>query len=140
MDTWLRDHLIRSGHMTEDGVTRKARIRTCPTCHHQILVGLDDVQCALEVHADPMPLSPVGEAVALLSNRRTVNLRREGGGWVIDRRDDHDIAATPAGTATRTDVLGQHHCATGPPPPALRAPSSFPETKPRIFANERPDF
>lgn len=140
MDTWLRDHLIRSGHMTETGTTRKARIRRCPTCPAEILVGLDDDTCALEVHADPVPLSELGEAVALLQNRRTLHLRRDGGGWVLDRRDNHDIANRPAGTAQRLDVVGQHHCATGPPPPALQAPSSFPEAKPPVRPTERPPF
>lgn len=138
MDTWLRDHLVRSGHMTEDGVTRKARLRPCPRCPHDVLVGLDDVTCALEVHADPVPLSELGEAVALLQNRRTLNLRREGSGWVIDRRDHHDITHTPAGTAHRLDVLAEHACAHGPPPPALRAPSTFPEHRTHVY--ERPPF
>lgn len=140
MDTWLRDHLVRSGHMTEYGVARKARIRRCPNCPHDVLVGLDADTCALEVHADPHPLSPLGEALALLQNRRTLHLRREGGGWVLDPRTDHDIAARPAGTGKRVDVLGQHHCATGPPPPQLRAPSSFPEAKPPVSPTERPPF
>ena len=140
MDTWLRDHLIRSGHMTEDGVTRKARIRRCPHCPRDVLVGLDSDICALEVHADPHPLSAIGEAVALLQNRRTLHLRRDGSGWVLDPRTDRDIAMRPAGTTNRLDVLGQHHCATGPPSPALQAPSSFPEAKPPVRPTERPPF
>lgn len=140
MDTWLRDHLIRSGHMTETGATRKARLRPCPGCPHDVLVGLDDVMCALEVQADPVPLSELGEALAVLQGRRTFHLRREGSGWVIDRRDAADISAEPASTGRRTDVLLEHACSHGPPAPALRAASTFPETRPPVTASERPPF
>lgn len=140
MDAALFEHLVRSGHLTESGLSRRARLRPCPTCPHTVLAGLDDVICAVEVAADPLPLSELGEAVVLLQGRRTFHLRREGGGWVLDPRDRHDIAAKPASTQKRTDVLAEHRCSLGPPAPALRARSTFPETRPRPPADAVPPF
>lgn len=139
METWLRDHLIASGHMTETGATRQARIRTC-TCRHQVLVGLDSDVAALEATCDPYPLSPLGEALALLEGRRTLTLRREGRGWVLDWRDAHEITSAPAASQARRDVVRQHRCRTTSPAAELLAPSTFPETKPPAPANARPPF
>lgn len=137
--TWLRDHLIRAGAITETGASRRANIRTCPACRARILVGLDDIQGALEVRADPVPLSPLGEALAHLAGARTLALHREGGRFVLDRRADRDITKRPAGTADREDVVREHRCETGLTLPET-APTTFPEAAPPLPANAAPNF
>lgn len=122
--TWLRDHLIRTGAMTEKGTTRRARYRHC-RCGLVILTGLTDPHtCAIEAHVDPHPLNPLGEALALLEGRYTVTARPEAGRFVLDDRDDLTIAARPAGTTLRADVLAEHRCGR-PVPKGGRGPSSF---------------
>lgn len=140
MNTWLRDHLVRAGHMTETGATRRARIKRCPRCRELVVVGLDGVMCALEVHADPVPLSPLGEALSLATGRRTVALHREGGRYVIDPRTDTDITHHPAGAGEREDVLRSHVCADNDMPAALSARTSFAEVRPPVPANSEPPF
>lgn len=139
MNTWLRDHLVASGHMTETGATRRARIRTC-SCKADVLIGLDSDVAALEVTCDPCPLSRLGEALALLDGRRTLTLRREGRGWVLDWRDAHEITSAPAASQQRRDVVRQHRCRTGQPTGDLLAPSSFPEVHPPAPAGAVPPF
>lgn len=129
--TWLRDHLLRTGHMTETGVSRSAKLRTC-RCGEQVVFGLDDVMCALEVHVDPVPVSPLGEALALIEGRRTLALHREGAKFVLDVRSSSHIVKRPAGAGTREDVLRQHRCDTAALVPALAAISSFAETTPSL--------
>jgi hypothetical protein len=48
----------------------------------------------------PLPLSPLGEALAVVEGRRTYTLRRAGGGWELDGRDHHEITWAPAGSRT----------------------------------------
>lgn len=130
-NSWLAAHLIRTGHMTETGATRAARIRTCWTCKAAILVGLDADTCAIETTTDPTPLTPLGEALALLDNRRTWALHRERSRYVLDRRDHHEITHHPATSRSREDVLRAHRCHTPPAADAVTAPSSFtPPTPP----------
>ena len=125
--TWLIDHLIRAGHMTERGVTRRARVRTCERCGGVALVALDDDTCAFEVAADPHPLSALGEAMALLEQRRTIELTKTAGGYVLDRRAADQITGRPAGATPRADVLAEHRCRLPDPPPAFLAATSFAE-------------
>lgn len=82
---WLLDHLIAGGHLTETGLGRAARIRTC-SCGAPTLSGLDADICALEAHADPDPLTPLGEALAHVEGRRT---------WALDIRDHTHINRPP---------------------------------------------
>ena len=138
--SWLLDHLIRAGHVTETGATRRARIRTCPSCHEPILIGLDADSCAIEAHVDPTPLTALGEALAVVEGRWTWALRREGTRYVLDPRDHHDIAWAPAATVARTDVLRAHRCHTDPATGALTAPTSFAEAAPALPADATPPF
>lgn len=139
---WLLDHLVQSGHVTESGLTRKARVRSCPgRCGQQLLSGLDDpATCALEVRVDPVPLSPLGEALAVVEGRYTVALHREAGRLVLDPRSPYDIAARPAGTGDREDVMRQHRCGDPPPTGALAAPSTHPEAGPQTPVDDEPPF
>lgn len=140
MSTWLRDHLIRTGHMTETGISRRARIRRCRRCSSHILTGLDADVCAIEANADPVPLSPLGEALAVLEGRITWSLHSEGGRWVLDVRDPLHIAAHPAGTRGREDVVREHRCRSSSVVPALTASTRFPETRPPAPVGSEPGF
>lgn len=123
--TWLRDHLIRTGAMTEKGVTRAVRSRHC-RCALVILTGLtDDRACALEAIVDPRPLTALGEALALLEGRYTVTLRNQAGRFVLDDRNSFAIAGAPAGSRMRQDVHAEHRCGR-PLPPTAFGPSTFP--------------
>lgn len=137
--TWLVTHLVSTGHLTESGVSRRARIRAC-RCGKPVLVGLDDDTCAFEVHTDPVPLNPLGEMLARLEHRATFDLRREGGGWVLDHRDHRRITARPAGTRPRSDVVREHQCHTRPVSEPEALATSFAETRPRLPAGSAPPF
>lgn len=137
---WLLAHLIRHGYVTETGITRTARIRTCRCCRTPTLAGLDDTTCALDVSCDPTPLTPIGEALALVEGRRTLALHREGNRFVLDPREREHITAYPASTRDREDVLREHRCHTPPPAGQLAAPSNYPETAPRPRAGAPAPF
>lgn len=134
---WLRDHLIRAGHITETGLTRHARLRRCH-CGLWTLSALDGDRCALEAHCDPRPLTPIGEALAWLDHRRTWSLTRTRR-FELDPRDQHTITHHPAGTQPRCDVLAQHACGRQLPLQAF-GPSNFPETTPPLPAGTPPPF
>ncbi len=116
MPDWLVRHLQNIGAMGNDRVGRKVHTRQCRHCRYPILVGLDNDRCALPAYADPLPLSPLGEAVALLSGRSTYALRMGLGFCELQRRDRWQIEGTPAGT--RLDVLASHVCGGGSLPTA----------------------
>lgn len=137
---WLVNHLVATGHLTETGATRRARIRPCPNCHDLILVALDGDRCAFEAHVDPDPLTALGEALAVIDNRHTWTLRRSGDGYVLDPRDATSIAYRPAGTEPRADILRQHRCHTAPVPAQLAAPTSFAEAHPHTHTDDHPPF
>lgn len=139
-DTWLTLHLIRAGHLTEHGISRRARISTCPRCKQHTLRGLDGDTCAFDVTTDPHPLNPLGEALAHIEGRRTYALHHEARGYVLDPRDAAHIQHAPAGTRPREDILRDHKCATGPPPPALIAPTTFTEAHPPLPPGSPPPF
>jgi hypothetical protein len=53
---------------------RSASLTRCRDCKAPILYGLDADMCALSVRADPTPLTPLGEALALIDGRATYSL------------------------------------------------------------------
>lgn len=123
--SWLRDHLIRTGAMTERGVTRRVKARTC-RCGTIVLTGLTDSKvCAIEATVDPESLNRLGEVQALLEGRYTVTARAEAGRFVLDDRNDFAIKGAPAGEARRADVLREHRCGTPSLVEPMTAPSSF---------------
>lgn len=136
---WLLGHLIAAGHLTESGLGRRARLRKC-TCKAHILAGLDDDVAAFETACDPIPLNPLGEALALVEHRRTYLLRKDGKGYVLDHRHAAAIARRPAGTTPRADVIRQHRCNTPDIPEQLTLPTSYAEARPALPPNARPDF
>ena len=104
MPAWLRSMLVDKGYMTHDGVTFRARIRTCRHCHLPAVAGIDDN--GLTTWCDPGELSPDGELQALLDGRRTWDLY---GGTGLTLRTRSAIAYRPAGDQRRP-VLAEHRC------------------------------
>lgn len=137
--TWerIKAHLQASGYMDENGVTRRVRAVTCRRCHAPILTGLSADVAAHTAEVDPAPISPLGEALAVLAGRRTYTLRHLGGKWVVTPRSSFAIAGTPAGTG-RHDTLAAHRCGTPPLPSApsvyaARAAGDYPKGTPCPF-------
>lgn len=121
----LHEHLVRAGHVTETGVTRKVTARSCRRCGGPVLAGIDGDVMAFEATVDPEPLNRIGEALAVLEGRGTWALNREADRFVLNPRDSHEIAHHPATTRSREDVVREHRCSTSAPPEVLTAPSSF---------------
>lgn len=137
MNPWLIDHLVRSGALTESGLTRRARPRRCPGCGTWTLAGLDADVCALEAHADPTPLTPLGEVAALLGGVRTVELVNSGGRHQLEQRLPDHIEGRPA-CSGRFDVLALHRC--GQPIPRQFAAASAFTPKTAAATTEEPPF
>lgn len=97
-----------------------ARPRKCRHCKAPVLAGLDDELCGFPTTVDPTPLSPIGEALALLAGRTTYRLDKDQQLW---RRDRWQIAGQPAGTVDRLfphDVVASHSCGA-PPLPSIES-------------------
>lgn len=93
---------------------RRARATVCPRCHQPVLTGLDEDRCAFTATTDPVALTTVGEALALISGRATYQLT--GRPPHLLHRDQWRISGQPADTAI---VLPSHQC--GAPPLPTRA-------------------
>ena len=122
---WLTRLLIQAGAITEDGATRTARARRCPTCGALTILALDADRCAMTARADPLELDPADEAAALIAGRQTWTLRTTGGRPRLLRRDQWSIRAHPAGS-TAEPVLAEHACGAPlgrPPPPTTARPA-----------------
>lgn len=91
---------------------RAARAGTCRSCGAKVLRGLDADVCAMTATVDPDPISPQGEALARLADRRTYDLRPSGNRWELNVRDRWHIRGRPAGqpAGLRFDVLAEHRC------------------------------
>jgi len=116
MPDWLVRHLETIGAMGNDRIGRRIRATRCRHCACPILVGLDSDRCAWVARATPSPLSPLGEAVAILNGQATYALHVGAGMAELQIRDRWQIAGCPA--ATRFDVLAAHVCGAGPLPAA----------------------
>lgn len=131
--TWLAAHLIRTGHLTESGLSRRARLRRCPDCAAITLAGLDADQGGFEAAADPIPLTGLGEMLALLDRLATYELWKAGAGYELERRNHHRITYRPAEHPTRAlrvDVLRAHRCHNRAPSDAETATTAFAEARP----------
>lgn len=105
---WLAKHLEDAGKLGPDRIGRAARAHRCKACGQLILTGLDNDMCASIANADPTPVSPLGEALALIGGRRTYTLHQTTDRLELQIRDRWQIAGSPAGT--RYDVLPEHTC------------------------------
>ncbi|MBA9003752.1 hypothetical protein [Thermomonospora cellulosilytica] len=54
--------------------SRAATLRLCRKCRAPVIVGLDADRAARTAYCDPTPLTELGEAVAVMQNRRTYDL------------------------------------------------------------------
>ena len=99
MPAWLTQHLIQTGVMTEDRITKHAQHRRCPHCGLFTLVGLDDLLPKV-VTVDPQPTTSAGELFALLTGRRSFALdsgelyERTAGRLLFRPADTHPVYIT----------------------------------------------
>lgn len=84
---------------------RAARLHCCPRCGAAILSGLDDDNAARTAHADPTPITALGEAVALVAGRGTYDLMTVAGRKELWRRDEWHI-----GGKRKWPVIPDHEC------------------------------
>lgn len=105
-EPWIIDRLIRTGAITETGLSRRARPRPCPTCKTWTITGLDADVMAFEATCDPAPLTPLGEVAALMAGRRTLGLVQRSGRYELEQRWAEHIDAD----RHRLDVLASHTC------------------------------
>jgi hypothetical protein len=99
---WLTEQIAASADHVKPG--------TCPRCGAPILRARAGRIAALDVRADPTPLNPAAEILALLDNRLTWCLVESPFGTRIRHRNRWHIAA---GRCTHT-VVADHQC---PPEP-----------------------
>ena len=111
MPEWLLRKLDSEGHIDlAAGATRRARPARCDKCQAGVIRGLDGDMCALAADADPEPLSPEGEALAMLARIPTYRLWQIGGRFELTRRDPATKTGHPPGTDYACDVLAAHQC------------------------------
>lgn len=127
--TWLADHVRRSSPGRVG--PRFCRAMRCPDCRRPVISGLDGDRCAFMIKAEPVPLSPLGEALARLGGLQTVRLTRAGGRFLITARDPwHITDRQPLGLG---DVLAEHVCGQETPEEA-RTGSAY-----ALVASNRPE-
>jgi hypothetical protein len=80
----------------------------CPKCRRVVMTG-PNADTGLDLTADPQPLTALGEALALMAGRATVELRWRYDHYEIAGRDHFRIRGSPAGT-NGLDVLIVHEC------------------------------
>lgn len=106
--------------------TWRLDVLTCPTCAALVLQGRDGGPVIHVVTVDAIPISQVGEAVALINGRHTYDLYRVAGGLELHPRSQHHIRA-----GHKRPVVADHRCGTEPlpaaetPPPAKPEPQAF---------------
>lgn len=106
LPTWLKDRLGAP-------IRRGVKAGRCPHCHAQILTGMDEEVCAFRATTDPAPLTPLGEALALLDARRTYELRNHNSSLALWRRDHWQIAGRSSSLHL---VVADHKCGAAPLP------------------------
>jgi hypothetical protein len=112
-------------------MSRPLRLIECNRCRSPILIGLDDI--GLEVHADLIPLTRLGELHAIASGLTSWRLDADRKAWRTDeyrlRSDapfpsDHRIAAHSCGRPPPPEWIA-------PPPPPARHSSTDPNGDPQ---------
>lgn len=111
-DEWrlIKASLEARGLWDADGISRKARARLCKACGAPVLAGLDHEPLGLATLVDPVPLNALGEALALMTDRRSYALWWSGKHYALSPRGAIQITASPAGTDRRYDVVAEHKC------------------------------
>jgi len=114
---WLAEQ-VKAASVGKVG-PRCARLGRCPQCGAGVIVGLDGDVCASMVRADPVPLTPHGEALAALAGLATFRLTRTNGRFVLTAREAWHIRNRSP--FSRGDVLAEHRFSGQPPPEAVTA-------------------
>jgi hypothetical protein len=114
--TWLKQ---RIGEPTRG---RGCRATKCIVCKTDVLAGFDEDVMAMPAIADPTPLSPLGEALALIEGRCSYELDRHGAGLALWLRTHWRIEAAPA--SDQVIVLTDHRCGAPPLPSVEIAPAA----------------
>lgn len=136
-------HIATTTGVDHRQVSRRTRRDRCRRCSAWIFRGLDADLCAGDVRVDAVPLSPLGEAVAVLAGLGTWRLSVTatiGGRLQLDFRDPISIRAEPAGALERADVLPGHSCAPRQWLPPCRAPTRIPVLNRNVECGELPPF
>lgn len=94
-------------------LTDRARTQLCPRCRQPILRALVGHAAALDVRADPKPLTPQQELAARLQGRLTYCLRIRP--YLPARITDRSPEHIRAGRCTHL-VVADHHCTRKPAP------------------------
>jgi hypothetical protein len=93
--THLQGSLALSGVIDTGRVTATAKPRTCPSCHAPTLAGTDEYGNRADV--ERQPTTTTGEAVAILTGRRTYTIAEgelvDRDAWRISHRDADTEAA-----------------------------------------------
>lgn len=108
-------HLIATGRIDADGISRRAHATRCRSCGATVFIGLDDDKVAATARVDLVPLTPLGEVEVLLSGRRTYDLEYTSRGYRIDPRFAAHIKRAPAGSLAGVDVVAEHRCGAKAP-------------------------
>lgn len=104
-------HLVAQGLRDGDtGAMRRARAAYCVRCHALVMRGIDAPMAGMSRDVEPAPLSRLGEALALMSGRRTYTLAWRGDRYEIDWRDRWQIQGSPAESRAGVDVVVEHDC------------------------------
>ena len=119
---FVTDLLIARGVMSKAGLTRRARLRHCPSCRALTLAGISDI--GLDTATDPRPLTRRGEALALLAGLRTFDFARDS---LLIIRGASRITWLPADTVT---VVTDHRCHIELPAEWLDASARYAGSKP----------
>lgn len=106
----VRTHLETTTGVDPTGTRRAAARTTCRTCRAPVIRALDGDVLAFEVTADPIPLDPVGELLAIAAGRRTYDAVTVRGRIELEPRRPTHIPIR------RHPILADHHC--GHPIPA----------------------
>lgn len=97
-------HLQTQGHITEQGLTRKAKPRTCPRCRQQCIAGININ--GRDTWLNPEPINAATELQLLLNDQTTYSI---WAGTQIVPRNQHWIRAYPPGDPHRPTHQA-HHC------------------------------
>lgn len=107
--TWLKDRL---GTPTRN---RGCKATKCAFgCRQDVLAGFDEDDMALPAIVDPVPLAPLGEALARLQQRKTYRLARHNQGLALWVRTALEISNHPA--SDEWIVVAEHKCHAPPLP------------------------
>lgn len=114
LPTWLQQRL------GEPSKRRGAKAAKCIKCFKPILVGMSEDVMAHVALVDPIALSPLGEALALIDGRNTYQLGKYDRGLALWQRDHWRIAGRAAGPDWI--ILTDHKCESTAKFPSVEIP------------------